>query len=208
MRTFDARFDLHRAIVVSLLFLSIAYAQTSTATLTGSVRDQSGAMIPGVTVIVTDPARGTSLSTITNEGGSYVIPALNPGTYSLGVTLPGFKSFQNDGIVLQVAQVARIDIALEVGQVGQLVDIAACMGAADVVEIDEWRLVALDRHVEAAGEKVVVDRGQPLRTFGMTAAHVVRAAIGVGVVSSRHKRVRFSVMVPGWTKRSQPSSPS
>jgi len=133
MRTFNVRYRLQKAIVVSLLFLSIAYAQTSTATLTGSVRDQSGARIPGVTVVVTDTARGTSLSTITNEEGSYVVPALNPGTYSLGVTFPGFKRFQNDGIVLQVAQVARIDIALEVGPVDQFVQVS---GSARRIETE------------------------------------------------------------------------
>src|SRR4030095_12605689 len=133
MRTFDARSGLQRAIVVSFLFLSIAYAQTSTATLTGNVRDQSGALIPGVTVILTDRARNTALSTITNEAGSYVIPPLNPGTYSLGVTFPGFKRFQNDGIVLQVAQVARIDIALEVGQVEQFVQVS---GSARRIETE------------------------------------------------------------------------
>ena len=149
MRTFNVRYRLQKAIVVSLLFLSIAYAQTSTATLTGSVRDQSGALIPGVTVVVTDTARSTSLSTITNEGGSYVIPALNPGTYSLGVTFPGFKRFQNDGIVLQVAQVARIDIALEVGAVGQFVQVSGSTPLIDTETssrgsvIDQRKIVEL-----------------------------------------------------------------
>ena len=125
MGTFDARCGLQRAIAVSFLFLFNAYAQTSTATLTGIVRDQSGAVIPGATIKVTDSARGTSLSTISNERGSYLIPVLNPGTYSIVATLPGFKSFQNNGIVLQIAQVARVDIALEVGQVDQFVQVTA-----------------------------------------------------------------------------------
>jgi len=125
MRTIDARSGLQRAFLMSLLFVFTAYAQTSTATLTGIVRDQSGAVIPGVTVTVTDSGRGTSLSTISNESGSYVIPVLNPGTYSMGATLPGFKRFQNEGIVLQIAQVARVDIALEVGQVDQFVQVTA-----------------------------------------------------------------------------------
>ena len=80
MRIFNAQCGLQKAVLVSLLFLVNATAQTSTATLKGVVRDQSGALIPGVTIKVTDNARNTSLSMITNEEGSYAFQSLNPGT--------------------------------------------------------------------------------------------------------------------------------
>ncbi|PYV11348.1 MAG: hypothetical protein DMG07_19465 [Acidobacteria bacterium] len=96
-------------VVAVLLLAGSAAAQTSTATLTGTVRDSSGAVLPGVSLVVTDTLRGTSQSTMSNDTGNYTIPALNPGTYSLAAELTGFKKFLQEGIVLQVNQVARID---------------------------------------------------------------------------------------------------
>src|SRR5262245_50493017 len=69
------------------------FGQTSTATLTGTIRDPSAAILPGVTVVITSTSRNTSQSTISNEAGSYVFPAVQPGTYSLSAELPGFKRF-------------------------------------------------------------------------------------------------------------------
>src|SRR5439155_27326645 len=96
-------------VVAVLLLAGSAAAQTSTATLTGTVRDSSGAVLPGVSLVVTDTLRGTSQSTMSKDTGNYTIPALNPGTYSLAAQLTGFKKFLQEGIVLQVNQVARID---------------------------------------------------------------------------------------------------
>src|SRR5213593_3686472 len=100
--------------VFAALFPLDAPGQTSTATLTGTVRDSSGAVLPGVAITVTSTERNTSYSTISNETGNYVVPALNPGAYSVAAELTGFKKFVQEGIVLQVNQVARIDITLDV----------------------------------------------------------------------------------------------
>ena len=117
-----------------VLILSLhSLAQTSTATLTGTVRDSSGAVLPGVTVTATNTLRNTSQSTISNETGNYVIPALNPGTYSVAAELTGFKKFLQEGLVLQVNQVARIDITLEVGALAETVQVNA---AAALLETD------------------------------------------------------------------------
>ncbi len=122
--------------LVCLAFLSnaaAALAQTSSATLTGTVRDSSGAVLPGVSITVTNTARNTSQSTISNETGNYVIPALNPGTYSVSAEITGFKKFLQEGIVLQVNQVARIDISLQVGQIADTVQVSA---SAPLLEAD------------------------------------------------------------------------
>src|SRR5216117_2120945 len=119
--------------VAVLLLAGSAAAQTSTATLTGTVRDSSGAVLPGVSLVVTDTLRGTSQSTMSNDTGNYTIPALNPGTYSLAAELTGFKKFLQEGIVLQVNQVARIDIVLAVGAVAETVSVTA---ATPLLETD------------------------------------------------------------------------
>ena len=123
MRRFNLR--LAGCVFLGLLVALSALGQTNTASLTGSVRDASGAAIPGVTVTVTDIARNTSLSTITNDSGSYLIPAVNPGSYTIAATLPGFKRYVRSDVTLQVAQVARVDIALEVGAVEQSVEVVS-----------------------------------------------------------------------------------
>jgi len=113
-----------RSIIIFLLIAGgacSAFAQTSTSTLTGTVQDATGALLPNVAVTVTNTDRNTTQSTVTNEAGAYVLPALNPGNYSVAVELAGFRRMVRDGIVLQVNQVARIDFRLEVGAIEQAV---------------------------------------------------------------------------------------
>src|SRR5262245_57337391 len=120
-----------RLSVFALVLSSVLIAekslsgQTSTATLTGTIRDPSGAFLPGVTVVITTASRNTSQSTISNEAGSYVFPAILPGTYSLTAELPGFKRFLREGIVLQVTQLIRLDIDLEIGAISEQVEVTA-----------------------------------------------------------------------------------
>src|SRR5262245_3083015 len=85
---------------VVLALIQPAYSQTSTATLIGVIRDSTNAVLPGVTVTVTSTARNTSQSAISNDVGSYVFPALLPGTYSIAAELPGFKKFVREDITL------------------------------------------------------------------------------------------------------------
>lgn len=101
------------------------FGQTSTATLTGIVRDSSGAALPNVTVSVTDVDRNTKNLTSTNQSGSYVLPALNSGTYTVTAERAGFKTFRREGIVLQVNKTARVDIDLDVGSIVERVEVTA-----------------------------------------------------------------------------------
>src|SRR5262245_51949557 len=90
------------ALTAALVFGSVpVLAQITTGTVTGSVKDPSGAVIPGATVVLTSEARGTkSAPTVTNETGDFVIPNVTPDTYSIEVTLQGFKTAQRGGIVV------------------------------------------------------------------------------------------------------------
>src|SRR4051812_30102103 len=91
-----------------------ATAQIATGTLTGTIHDQTGAILPNVMVTATNTDRNTSQTTKTNLEGRFVLPALSPGNYSLAADLPGFRKFVQAGIVLQVDQVARVDMHLDV----------------------------------------------------------------------------------------------
>src|SRR6266481_1486400 len=102
-------------LLVSLLTCSVLWAQ-STAQLTGTVKDQSGAVLPVVEVTATQTATGSSRSVVTDETGSYVLTNLPVGPYRLEAALPGFRTFVQTGIVLQVGANPVINISLEVGQ--------------------------------------------------------------------------------------------
>ncbi len=85
----------HSVVWVSFLFLTFAFApkaahgQTITATLTGSVSDATGAIIPGATVAATNTSTGVSRSTVSSETGEYRISSLTPGTYEVTVERSG-----------------------------------------------------------------------------------------------------------------------
>src|SRR5438105_2701042 len=125
-------------LVSGVCFLLVAsgntgWGQTSTATLIGIVQDSTGAVLPNVTVSVTNRERNATQITRTNETGAYVLPALNPGNYSFTAESPGFKRFVREGVVLQLNQVARIDIRLDLGSIEETVEVNE---AAPLVETE------------------------------------------------------------------------
>ena len=103
----------------------LAFLLQATAQISGTVRDQSGAVLPGVEVKVTQTATGLERSVITNETGSYVLPNLPIGPYKLEASLGGFRTFSQTGIVLQVGANPEINISLEVGQVSEAIEVQA-----------------------------------------------------------------------------------
>jgi hypothetical protein len=100
-----------------MLVLSAAFVHAqNTASLTGTVRDSTGASVVNAQVAVTNAEKGISRNTKTNSEGEYSVPALPaPGSYNVTVTAQGFKKYVAKGVVLDVAQKARVDLALEVG---------------------------------------------------------------------------------------------
>lgn len=100
-----------------------ALAQQETATITGEIKDSTGAIVPGAAITIVNTETGVSLRSQTNEQGLYTVPALKPGAYSVTVEKPGFRKFVRSGLVLQVNQFARVDVELQVGELTQTVEI-------------------------------------------------------------------------------------
>src|SRR6201997_213540 len=98
----------------SILFSAAAQAQ-DTASLTGSVKDPSGAAVANADVTVASPARGINRTTTTNSDGEDSVPALPPGSYDVSIAAPGFKKYEARGVILRVAQKSRNDVTLQVG---------------------------------------------------------------------------------------------
>ena len=99
------------------------YAQQPTASITGTVRDSSGAPVPGVAIIVTNPATGQSRSTVTDSAGQYAALLLPVGQYEVRAEKAGFTAEVRAGITLVVGQQAVVDLRLEVGNIRQAVTV-------------------------------------------------------------------------------------
>src|ERR1044071_9070421 len=99
-------------------------AQTTNATLGGTVSDASRALIPGVTVTATNTQTGIVSTTITNETGAYNFPSLQPGVYKASAELTGFQTQSYNEVTLGVSQQVRLNFVLEVGTQAQSVEVS------------------------------------------------------------------------------------
>jgi hypothetical protein len=114
------------AIVVLIAFAlgtCQVFAQTSTATIVGSVRDTTGALLPGVSITVKHTESGLTRSIVSNENGAFTAPLLPVGAYEINTMMPGFKTDVRRGINLVVGQEAVIDLTLEVGATAEQVTV-------------------------------------------------------------------------------------
>ena len=122
------------ALLVGMLGSALLCSDLSaqaTAQVSGTVRDQSGAVLPGVEVTATQTDTGIARTAVTNETGSYVLPNLALGPYRFEAALPGFRTFVQSGIVLQVNSNPVINPVLEVGQVTEQVEVQANASLVD-----------------------------------------------------------------------------
>ena len=104
---------------------SPADAQVTTATLVGQLRDSSGAVIPGATVVATHEGTGVSREAVTDVNGEFVLSALPSGPYAVKIELTGFKTLQNRGMQLGAGQTVRQTFALQVGTLAETVNVVA-----------------------------------------------------------------------------------
>ncbi|MBI1356056.1 MAG: TonB-dependent receptor plug domain-containing protein [Acidobacteria bacterium] len=102
-----------------------AAAQTQAATLRGAVQDASGAVVPGAKLTLTNIDQNRPWKTESNAAGEYVFQQIPPGNYSLAVEAEGFKRYERPRFILNVAQVADIDVELEIGAVTETIEITA-----------------------------------------------------------------------------------
>src|SRR5437667_827963 len=102
-------------VVLIALPACLVFAQTSTATILGVVKDTTGALIPGVSITIKHTDTGQTRTAISSETGDYIVALLPVGEYEITTTMPSFKQDVRRGINLVVGQQAVIDLTLEVG---------------------------------------------------------------------------------------------
>ncbi|MEG9434813.1 TonB-dependent receptor [Edaphobacter sp. HDX4] len=142
------------------------YAQSTTASLLGIVRDPSGSVVPGAEVTATNTQTSFSRAMKTEGEGNYLFTNLPIGPYQLTVTMQGFETFSQRGITLVVNQNARVDVVLVVGSTSQTVQVDA-------------QASGVDTHSAAMGELVSRERIQELPLNGRNALTLAAVVPGV-----------------------------
>ncbi len=116
-------------VVYGLVFLLVAAiglsAQTFRGTILGTATDPSGAVLPGAKVTVKNVATGLERGTMTSADGSYALPELPIGTYTVTVVLAGFETFEATGVTVDVASERRVDAGMKTGAVSTKVEVSA-----------------------------------------------------------------------------------
>ncbi len=123
-------------LALALLMPRLAMAQ-ATGTIAGTVKDTSGAVLPGVSVEASSPALIEKVRAVTTDAsGNYKIVDLRPGTYTVTVTLPGFSTFKREGLELSAGFTANVSAELKVGSLEETVTVT---GATPIVDVQNAR---------------------------------------------------------------------
>src|SRR5437867_5651244 len=115
----------------------MAFGQAASANLTGTARDASGAVLPGVTITAVHAGTNDTRTTVTSVDGLYRLTNLPRGTYSVSAELQGFKTLTQASILLTVGETVRLDFVLEVGTVAETVTV---QGHSPLINTEEGRI--------------------------------------------------------------------
>lgn len=127
---------------------STALAQGGSATLSGTVFDQARAVLPGATVTVTNEATGIVRETTSGPAGQFVMPTLNPGTYTVRVDLAGFQGQAQGGVVLRIGQELNLTFTMPIAAVAETVTVT---GQTPIVEVTASRIGSMITDQEIDG---------------------------------------------------------
>src|SRR5262245_47473415 len=112
-------------VLIACVMCSFVVAQEFRGSISGRVTESSGAAVTGATVTITNAATNTSTTATTNGNGDYTVLYLNPGRYAVAVEAQGFKKSVRQGIEVRVGDKLAVDLALEVGDVADTVNISS-----------------------------------------------------------------------------------
>jgi Carboxypeptidase regulatory-like domain/TonB dependent receptor/TonB-dependent Receptor Plug Domain len=156
------------AVVLTLLITGITLRaqELTTGSIVGVVRDDTGALIPGASITVTNKATGAQRTAISSDTGGFSVPGLLPALYDVRVELSGFKTYAIQGLELKINQVARLDVRLGIGQLTESVTVS---GGA----------VLLETETSAVGQVIDQERVRELPLNGRNLTQLATIAAGV-----------------------------
>ena len=146
-------------IICAFVLWAPTWAQT-VSQISGTVKDSSGAILPGVEIKVVQTDTGVNRATVTDETGSYTLPNLAVGPYRFEASLPGFSTYVQTGIVLRVNSNPVINVVLQIGQVSQTLEVQADVAMVETHStgvgqvIDQQRVVELPLNGRVATELI------------------------------------------------------
>jgi hypothetical protein len=172
---------------IPLVSLSFLWGQAFTGTITGVVTDPNSAAIPGASVRVRNEATNDVRSTTTTADGLYVFSQLPPGTYEVTVEMQGFSKSVRTGVGLRVNQTLELNIALQLGEVSQTVEVSAGVTLLDTQSAN--RAVTLDKQ---AVLDLPVNARNPFQLVHVNAG-VIAVRTGISQATQDQNHNRFSM---------------
>jgi hypothetical protein len=127
---FEKRRNVFAPIIIGFLFASASLSQSTFGSFTGTVKDPSGALIPGAEVEVVNQGTGTTRKMTTTSAGVFNVPNLDLGTYRVRVSAKGFNTYDHPNLVLEANQVVNLDVVLSLGTASNVVEV---QGTAPVI---------------------------------------------------------------------------
>jgi hypothetical protein len=165
-------------LIVLCLFSSLTWAQFETAEVLGTVRDNSGAIIPKATITLTNEETGIEAKTFSDDSGQYNFFNVRVGRYTLAAEQTGFTKFTTKGIAVNVNARQRVDVDMQVGAVGQVVNVE---GAAAVLETDSSEKGQVIHTQQIVGLPL---NGRNFSDLALLATNVHRSPLAAGLQST------------------------
>src|SRR5262245_35356654 len=195
------RGTLVRALVVGTLAASclavsvIPCAAQATAQISGTVRDPSGAVLPGVTVTATQTETGFSRTTVTDADGLYVVTSLPLGPYNLEATLQGFRTSVQTGIVLQVNSNQVLNVTMQVGQVAETVTVQGQVPQVETRSIGISTVMATTSELPLNARQstdLITLSGLAVQT-GTAPAYTMNTGVNISVAGSTSYSIQYNL---------------
>jgi hypothetical protein len=111
-------------VCLALLVTSVAFAQAPVGTISGTVRDQSDAVVPGASITIRNVATGAERSVVSSDDGTFAVPSLPAGNYTVSAELASFKMFRTE-VSVATGQVSNLDVRMELGTATEAVTVTA-----------------------------------------------------------------------------------
>ena len=172
-----------------LLVASIpAVGQVLTASVDGTVRDPTGALIPGVEITLTNTETNAARETVTNDSGLFVFPQVRRGLYRIATEMPGFSSALVEGVQVAVDTPATVDIVLELGTVNETIIVTAAVAQSVVNDIN----AEINTHLEREQIQDLPLNGRNVTQLALTQAGVTSAGSSARSASINGTRGTFN----------------
>jgi hypothetical protein len=180
------------AAMLLLLSAPSVFAQGITGTITGTVTDPTGAIVPNAKVTITQVDTNAVRTIMSSGSGTYSVPQLPPGKYSVKVDAKGFKGFKQTNIVLQIDQIAQVDATLTLGAENDTVEVTASgavlqtedSSIGSVVDAQAIQNTPLNGHNNIVGLIALAPGVQNAGAQDQLATRGVTAAVGTGARNS------------------------